>query len=109
MMKISEIAEKLHLEWVHNADSEISSAYACDLLSIVMNKAKPGAVWMTVQSHKNIIAVAKMADISAVIVCNGFSIEQDTAETAVKENVALLKTEKNMYEISGMLWENGIR
>ncbi|MDD3802786.1 MAG: DRTGG domain-containing protein [bacterium] len=108
-MKVSQIKEKLNLEYVVQSDNEAVSGYASDLLSVVMGKVKPQSVWLTVQTHKNIVAVAKMADISAIVICDGFSPDDDTVEAAQKENIPILKTDKGVFEIAGMLYESGIR
>ena len=108
-MKISQIKEKLNLEYVVQGDNEAVNGYASDLLSVVMGKVKPQSIWLTVQTHKNIVAVAKMADISAIVVCDGFSTDDDTVEAAIKENIPILKTDKGVFEIAGMLYESGIK
>lgn len=108
-MKISQIKEKLNLEFTVQGENEAVNGYASDLLSVVMGKVKPQSVWLTVQTHKNIVAVAKMADIAAIIICDGFTADNDTIEAAIKENIPILKTEKGVFEIAGMLYESGIR
>ena len=107
-MNIKDIAEKSNLDFIVKKDSDIKSAYICDLLSIVLNKVKPGSIWLTVQAHKNIIAVAKMAEIPAIVICDGFAVDQDTLDAAMKEDIALLITNKNAYELSCMLHDFGI-
>ncbi|MGE3063689.1 MAG: DRTGG domain-containing protein [bacterium] len=101
--------DKFGLEYTVQGDNEVVNGYASDLLSVVMGRVKPQSVWLTVQTHKNIVAVAKMADISAIIICDGFTADDDTVEAAVRENIPILKTEKGTFEIAGMLYESGIK
>lgn len=108
-MNIHEIAEKTNLTFIVESDREIKSGYASDLLSIVMNKAQSESVWLTVQTHKNIVAVAKMTDIGAIVVCDGFTPDADTIESARKENIALLKSEDGIFALSGRLSVLGIK
>jgi len=108
-MNIHEIAEKANLTFVVEGDKDIKSGYASDLLSIVMNKAQSESVWLTVQTHKNIVAVAKMTDIGAIIVCDGFTPDVDTIESARKENIALLKATDGIFALAGKLSALGIK
>ena len=45
-------------------EAEISGGYASDMLSDVMANSKKGDVWITLQGHPNIIAVAKLKEIT---------------------------------------------
>ncbi len=108
-MNIKEIKEKLNLKWVVEKDAEIKNGFACDLLSVVIANCPEDAVWLTVQGHKNVIAVAKMTDTKAIIVCCDAPVEEDAIQAAQKEDIALLKTSDGIFTIAGKLWEIGIR
>lgn len=108
-MRISEIKEKLNLTVVNDGDLEFENGYVCDLLSVVMGKIQPKSVWLTVQTHKNIVAVAKMAEICAIIICDGFSPDEDTVEAAKKEGIIIFKTEKKSFEVAGLLYNMGVK
>lgn len=108
-MKVSEIKNKLNLEPVTEGENEVEYGYVSDLLSVVMGKVKPKTIWLTVQTHKNIVAVAKMADISAIVICDGFLPDEDTVETAKKEGITILKTKKNSFEVAGLLYNLGVK
>ena len=60
----------------------VSGLYVGDLLSFVMAKAKPGQIWLTIQAHPNVIAVASLINLSAVIVVEGVDIPQETIDVA---------------------------
>lgn len=85
------------------------SGYAADLLSCVMAGAKPGAVWVTLQAHLNIVAVAALLNLSAVIITEGAMPDADTIAKANKEGVTLLATKKPTFFVTGKLWELGLR
>ncbi len=108
-MKLSQIKEKLNLTVVTDGEGDFENGYVCDLLSVVMGKVQPKSIWLTVQTHKNIVAVAKMADICAIIICDGFSPDEDTVEAAKKESITIFKTEKNSFEVAGLLYNMGVR
>jgi serine kinase of HPr protein (carbohydrate metabolism regulator) len=105
-MTIREAAEKLHAEIIQNdfEDSELNGAYTSDLLSDVMAHAKDGGALITIQAHKNTVAVATLVNISVVIVCNNRPIPDDMIETAREEEIAILRTSENQYIVSGKLY-----
>lgn len=86
-----------------------SSGYTSDLLSCVMAGAKHQAVWVTLQSHANIVAVGALLDLSAIIVTEGAMPDQATIAKANEENIPLLSTEKPSFYVVGRLWELGLR
>jgi ACT domain-containing protein len=105
-MTIREAAEKLQAEIIQNEfdDSELEGAYTSDLLSDVMAHAKDGGALITIQAHKNTVAVATLVNISVIIVCNNRPIPDDMIETAKEEGVAILRTKENQYAVSGKLY-----
>ncbi len=52
-------------------DREVTCGYTCDLLSWVMAHGKAGMAWITVQTHMNVIAVASLMEMAAVIIPEG--------------------------------------
>lgn len=90
-------------------ESPILGALASDLLSFVMAEGKPGWVWVTIQTHSNVVAVATLNDMAAIIVASGFEPDEDTIARAEEEGVGLLTTEQSAYQVSGRLYELGIR
>jgi len=84
------------------------SGYAADLLSCVMAGAKSGAIWVTLQAHINIVAVAALAEVCAVIISEGAVPEPGVIEKANQQGITLLGTKINTYQVAGRLWEMGI-
>ena len=112
-MKLSEIISALDVQNVNKVpikdDEEVINGYTCDLLSQVLAGAKSNSIWVTVQSHLNIIGVAVMTGISAVIICDGHEVPDNVIEKADEEQVALFKSTENAFQLSGKLYECGIR
>lgn len=112
-MELSEIMIKLELEKISKESFidgvAVESGYTCDLLSQVLGKAKSHSIWITIQSHLNIIGVAVMAGISAIIVCEGHDVPEEVVEKADEEGIVLFKSPENAYRLSGKLYECGIR
>lgn len=107
-MKVSELVRKLGLT-VHcgekGLDNEIRGGYVSDLLSDVMGGADQGMVWITLQTHKNVLAIASLKDLSAVILVKGLTPDADTAAQSNEENIPVLGTSDQTFEISGKLYE----
>ena len=106
-MKISEAAAALGAEICQDQfdDNELTGAYTSDLLSDVMAYAKDGGALITIQAHKNTVAVATLLDISVVIICNSRPLPDDMLEAAKEEGVAILRTKENQFTVSGKLWD----
>lgn len=105
-MTVSEISARLGLEaaCVPKPEAAVTEGYASDLLSDVMANAPEDSALITIQAHKNTIAVASLAGVRAVIVCNGRAVPDDMREAAESEGVAILKTGMTQFEASGRLY-----
>lgn len=105
-MKITEIAEKLELKIIRNEDAstDITGAYTSDLLSDVMANAPDDSLLVTIQGHKNTIAVASLAGIRGIVICNDRPIPEDMIAAAQDEDIAILLTDDNQFTVSGKLF-----
>jgi len=110
-MVLENIARQLGLKpWTEtSADVEVTSGYASDLLSDVLAKAKNGAIWVTNHKHTNIIGVAVMLNLAAVVIAGGIEPDPGTAEKAIEENIPLYTTDMTLYETVGRAYEMGLR
>ena len=83
---------------------EVRWGYCSDLLSDVMANAQSGDIWITLQTHQNIVAVAMMTDVAGVIFPRGLLADGDTLEKAIREEVPLLSSTETAFEIAGRLY-----
>ena len=110
-MKILEIIKKLELEIIagyENDDIEVEGAYIGDLLSLVMAKGEARNVWITIQTHLNILAVANLVDMGAIIIAENMEIDEDTIDKANELKLPLLKSHKSAYKLASELSKLGI-
>lgn len=112
-MTLQEIIAKLNLT-VHTVPQDFSTliprgGYASDLLSCVMAGAQPGDLWVTLQAHMNVVAVAALREVAAVIITENAQPEADVIAKANEQQVILLATSEPSYQVAGKLWELGIR
>jgi hypothetical protein len=106
-MKLREIAEKLQLQVLigqDRLDTEVTGGYTSDLLSDVMANSQAGDLWITLQTHQNIIAVAKLKDLAGIIIVNSRQPDEDTLQKAKEENIPLLGTGEFAFRITGRLY-----
>ena len=92
-MKVSELMEALNLKLLTEdvaLDGEVKGGYASDLLSNVMGQAEPDMVWVTMQGHQNIAAVASLIGLAAVIVAGDAPVAEDTLKKAELNDVVIL-------------------
>ena len=109
MNNLKDIVQKLNLKVVSgDIDREVSGGYSSDLLSDVIANAQRDNIWITLQTHINIIAVANLQELAGIILVNGRQPEELTLKKAEQENIPLLLTELTTFEIVGKLYELGI-
>ena len=98
-----ELAQKAGFRVVNEgegADRELCGIYCCDLLSVVMGRAKADDLWITVMGNINTIAVAVLSDVSCVLLSEGVSLDEDGMSRAKQQNVCVLATDLPTYEAS---------
>ena len=89
-------------------DTSVSCGYTCDLLSWVMAHGAAGMAWVTVQTHMNVIAVASLMEMAAVIIPEGIEIEGPSLKKAKDEGINVLQTKLTAYEICARLAAAGL-
>lgn len=102
-MTVKEIMETLKFKLIageNGLSREVSGIYICDLLSWVMAHASIGNVWITIQTHPNIVAVAALIDLSCIIVPENAEIEKTTIDKANDESIPILVSNDSGYKIS---------
>lgn len=110
-MVVKDVIDQLQLKIVageKGLSKKITSGFVGDLLSVVMGKSKEGAIWITIQSHVNIIAVAVLNDLSCIVITEGFEVDQETIAKANEENIPILTTTDSSFNIVRGLIELGL-
>jgi DNA-binding LacI/PurR family transcriptional regulator len=110
-MKLQEVVDKLGMKPLSafsRLSGECSGGYVSDLLSDVMANAKAGDLWVTLQTHQNIVAVASLKEIAGIIIIGGREPEKTTLAKADEENIPILLTNLPAFEVVGRLYKMGI-
>ena len=107
-MTVKEVAGKLGLTVFcgeAGLDREVTGGYTSDLLSDVMGFAKEGQLWITLQTHRNIMGIASLKELAAIILVKGFKPDEDTIASANDEEIPILGSDLQAFELSGKLYE----
>ena len=107
-MKVRELVEKLNLKVLsgeNGLDRDIDGCYVSDLLSDVMGNAEMGNVWVTLQTHKNVMAIASLKELACVVLVKGQTASEDTLEQSNEEGIPFLSTTMQTYETVGKIYQ----
>jgi hypothetical protein len=111
-MNLQQIIEKLNLTLLTEkkdfSQIDATEGYASDLLSCVMSGAPHGSLWVTLQAHINIVAVAALLELSAIIISEGAAPDENTIKKANEEGITLLSSPASTFSIVGHLSNLGI-
>lgn len=112
-MKINELVPDFGLEFINDgrvmSDRTLEGCYIGDLLSNVMANAQDGEIWLTVQTHENVIAIAVLLNLAGVVFLEGHKPKEETIRKADREGVPLFCTGFSAFELAGLLYTKGVR
>lgn len=112
-MNLQEILDTLHLQILTEPKDfsviPITSGYTSDMLSCVVKSANSQGIWVTLMAHNNIVAVASLLEIPAIIITENAKPEAATITLANEKEIVLITTPRSSFEIVGLLWEMGLR
>jgi hypothetical protein len=106
-MKLSELVKELGLKVraaSENMEVEVTGGYVGDLLSDVMGNAREGQVWITRQTHQNIVAVANLKELAGIILVNGCEPAPETVDKAKEVGVPILVSDLKAFELAGKVY-----
>jgi predicted transcriptional regulator len=110
-MRVKDLVEKFNLSIAagkSGLDREVRDGYCGDLLSEVMGNAPEGCAWMTVQGHQNIVAVAVLREMAAIIITGGQTPDDETIKKADHEGVPVLQWPGSSFSLAGRLFNTGV-
>jgi hypothetical protein len=112
-MKLTDVAQSLNLALLTNPKDlggiDASTGYTSDMLSCVMSGASRGSIWVTLQAHVNVVAVAALLELAAIIITENATPDPATIAKANEKDIILFSTPLASFEVVGKLWEMGIR
>jgi hypothetical protein len=111
-MNVAEATQKIEgtlMAARSSMEREIRGGYASDLLSDVMGNSREGDIWITMQKHVNIVAVAQLNSLAAIVLVNGRSPEPDTTARAEEIGIPIISTPLQAFDVVGILHSQGVR
>ena len=81
-MTVQQAAALLGAEILSEGDLSrtVCGGYAGDLLSWVMGNVEADHIWITIMTNANVIAVALLRDVSAVLLSEGVEMEPEVLD-----------------------------
>lgn len=107
-MKLGDLAAQLSLKIVShekNLDREVLGGYVSDMLSDVLANSRAGDIWITFQTHPNIVAVASLKNLAGIIIVNSRQPDDETVKKASSEKVTLMTTHMSTFETAGRMYQ----
>lgn len=96
---LSELINLIEAKTINFAkDIEIENGYCGDFLSYVISRVPENAVWFTVINNVNVAGVAKMGEISAIVICEKNCADERLVECCRNENINLFETTLTSFE-----------
>jgi hypothetical protein len=111
-VKLAAIIERLDLgirTGSDRLDTEVTGGYSSDLMSDVIAHSREGDLWITLQAHQNIVAVASMNSLAGIILVNGREPEAATIAKAQAEGLPVMVSTLPTFELAGRLYDLGLR
>jgi hypothetical protein len=111
-MELQELITSLSLELKTpelDLHREVTGGYASDLLSDVIGNAHKGNIWVTLQVHLNIIAVASLKELAGIILVSNRNPDEDTLKKANAENIPVMTSTMPAFDLVGKLYALGLR
>ena len=110
-MTVNDLVERFGLQVVagdKGLERQVEDGYCGDLLSEIMGNAPEGCVWQTIQGHQNIVAVAILRNMAAIIITGGQTPDDETLQKANQEGIPILLWPDSSYQLAGRLYSIGI-
>jgi len=87
---------------------EVKTAFGADLMSDVLAFAKAGSLLLTGLTNSQVIRIANVMDIAAIILVRGKKPPIETINLAKEFKIPLLTTKYILFETAGRLYTKGI-
>jgi hypothetical protein len=107
-MKLSKIAEELGLMILNEGvdlDREVTGGYVSDLLSDVMGHANEGELWITLQSHVNVAAIASLKELAGIVLVKGILPDEKMLVKSTEEGIPVLGSSRGTFQTAGLLYK----
>lgn len=78
-------------------EREVTCGYAGDFLSHVMGSAPADSAWFTIMNNVNVCAVATLADIALIVLCEGVMPDENLLTRVKSQGFNIVSTSMDIY------------
>lgn len=110
-MTVRELLKEIPMEIIcgeENLDRIVTRGFSSDMMSNVIAKGGEGDIWLTFQTHLNVVAIGLMKKMSAVVLVQNRKLIPRALEKAESEGLVILETPLSAFELGGRLYKLGI-
>jgi predicted transcriptional regulator len=110
-LKLSEVKKILDADVAvgeEKLDLDVQTAFGADLMSDVLSFAKGGCLLLTGLTNTQIVRIANVLDIAAIIIVRGKKPPEETISMAKNLQIPILTTKYILFETAGRLYAKGI-
>ena len=107
-MNVKDIAEKCGFRIAAGEDAlsrSVEGIYCCDLLSFAMGRAPEDFAWITVMGNMNSVAVASLADVACIVLCDKVQPDEDMLKKAEQQDIAILLSDQPAFDTGLKMYE----
>ena len=111
-MELQDIIKTLDLKVLsgeQNLNKNVEYGYLSDILSDAMAKAIKGSLWITNQTHENVIAIVFFKSLAGVILPDNLAPDELALVKAREKNIPILSTSMSAFDLAGKLYDLGLR
>jgi predicted transcriptional regulator len=110
-LKLREVKEILDADVIvgdEKLDIEVTTAFGADLMSDVLSFAKAGCLLLTGLTNTQVVRIANVLDMAAIILVRGKKPPAETMSMAKSLQIPILTTKYILFETAGRLYAKGI-
>ncbi|MGP8154389.1 MAG: DRTGG domain-containing protein [Smithella sp.] len=110
-MKLSDVKKILDANVIvgeEKLDIEVTTAFGADLMSDVLSFAKAGCLLLTGLTNTQVVRIANVLDMAAIILVRGKKPPAETISMAKNLQIPILTTKYILFETAGRLYAKGI-
>lgn len=104
MQELAEACQFTIISGKSGLHTPVKGGYASDLLSDVMGNAQEEQVWVTLQTHKNVIAVASLKELAGIVLVKGQALDKDAIQQSNEEGIPVLQSEEPAFSTIGKIY-----
>lgn len=108
LQKICNIVEGTLLNVFPNS-TDYTKAFASDLMSDVLRFSMGNTVLITGLSTIQTIRTAEISSVTCLIIARDKKVSSEMIKLASENQISIISTSASVYEISGLLYMNGLK